>query len=124
LPPIEDPTGGSTDETPPVREGRPRRERGERGERRERKPREETPVEPGHARLWINLGKMDGVAEESAIPAALEALGAPTGKVKKTELRGSYSYIHVADADIASFESLGGKQHGEKALKIERARER
>jgi ATP-dependent RNA helicase DeaD len=131
LPPIDDPTtsggGASTgpsDERP--RRERGERERGERGERkrRERGPREETPVEAGHARLWLNLGKLDGI-DEGGLPAALEALGAPAGKVKKTELRGSYSYIHVADGDVAAFEGLMGKLHnGEKALKVERARER
>jgi ATP-dependent RNA helicase DeaD len=128
LPPIEDPTGGdgaAVTQSPP-RDDRPRRERGERGgrgERRPREPREETPVEAGHARLWLNLGKLDGV-DESGVSSALEALGAPSGKVKKTELRGSYSYIHVADGDVSAFEALVGKLHGEKVIKVERARER
>ncbi|MDP1920290.1 MAG: DEAD/DEAH box helicase [Myxococcales bacterium] len=132
LPPIDDPTGGGGDAgAAPAREERPRRERGERsgrseggrGERRPREPREETPVEAGHARLWLNLGKLDGV-DEGGVSSALEALGAPSGKVKKTELRGSYSYIHVADGDVGAFEALVGKLHGEKAIKVERARER
>ena len=133
LPPIDDPTGGGGGDAgaAPAREERPRRERGERsgrseggrGERRPREPREETPVEAGHARLWLNLGKLDGV-DESGVSSALEALGAPSGKVKKTELRGSYSYIHVADGDVGAFEALVGKLHGEKAIKVERARER
>lgn len=125
LPPIEDPTGGGTAEASSEDRGeRPRRDRGERRERRPREPRQESPVEPGHARLWLNLGKLDGV-DEAGLPKALEALGAPSGKVQKAELRGSYSYIHVADADVATFEALMGKLHnGEKALKVERARER
>ncbi|MCU0699536.1 MAG: DEAD/DEAH box helicase [Myxococcaceae bacterium] len=123
LPPIEDPTSGG-DAPAEARSERPRRERGERRERRPREPRQETPPEPGHSRLWLNLGKLDGV-DEAGLPAALEALGAPGGKVKKTELRGSYSYIHVADGDVASFEALVGKLHnGQKALKVEKARER
>ncbi|MBL8923486.1 MAG: DEAD/DEAH box helicase [Myxococcaceae bacterium] len=127
LPPIDDPTASSGGASQVAREARPRRERGEReerGERRRREPREQTPVEAGHARLWLNLGKLDGI-DEGGLPAALEALGAPAGKVQKTELRGSYSYIHVADGDVATFEGLMGKLHnGEKALKVERARER
>lgn len=119
LPPIDDPTSGAGEV--PTREDRPRRER---SERRRREPREETPVEAGHARLWLNLGKLDGV-DEAGVPAALEALGAPGGKVKRTELRGSYSYIHVLDGDVPAFEALVGKLHnGEKAIKVERARER
>ncbi len=120
LPPVEDPTadaGGSPDEAP--------RERGERRERRERRPRrEEAPVEvaPGLTRLWLNLGKIDKVADESALVTMLETLGAPAGKVAKTELRGSFSYVHVAEADASAFEALAGKQANEKSLKIERAR--
>lgn len=128
LPPMDDPTAsseGDAEERRPRRERGERGDRGERGERRERRPRrDEAPVEvaAGHARLWVNLGKMDNV-DEGSLTAALEALGAPGGKVTKTELRGSYSYVHVADADVAAFEALGGKLHnGEKALKIERAR--
>jgi ATP-dependent RNA helicase DeaD len=125
LPPIEDPTSDGPDEASAEapRERRERRDRGERRERRERAPRETPQVEAGHARLWLNLGKLDGLNEEAGIPAALEALGAPAGKVTKTELRGSYSYIHVADGDVAAFEALVGKKHNEKALKVERARE-
>ncbi|MCA2978244.1 MAG: DEAD/DEAH box helicase [Myxococcaceae bacterium] len=123
LPAIEDPTS-ATAASSAERSERPRRERGERRERRPREPRHEVAAEPGHSRLWLNLGKLDGV-DEARLPAALEALGAPSGKVTKTELRGSYSYIHVADADVASFEALVGKLHnGEKALKVEKARER
>jgi ATP-dependent RNA helicase DeaD len=123
LPPIDDPTAGG-DAPAGERTERPRRDRGERRERRPREPRQEAPPEPGHSRLWLNLGKLDGV-DEAGLPAALEALGAPGGKVKKTELRGSYSYIHVADGDVPTFEALVGKLHnGEKALKVEKARER
>jgi ATP-dependent RNA helicase DeaD len=38
------------------------------------------------------------------------------------ELKPSYSYVFVAEEDVAAFEALNGKQHGEKALKLERAR--
>jgi hypothetical protein len=122
LPVVEDPTAdaGSAphDEAP--------RERGERRERRERRPRREdaAPVEvaPGLTRLWLNLGKIDKVADESALVSMLETLGAPAGKVAKTELRGSFSYVHVAEADADAFEALAGKQANEKSLKIERAR--
>ncbi len=128
LPPIDDPTGSTprTGEAAPTAPGGERRERGPRRERdsRKREPRTEIPVEAGQTRVWVNLGKMDGVADESALAKALEAAGAPEGKVKKTELKGSYSYVHVADEDVGAFESLGGKQHGDKALKIERAKAR
>ncbi len=130
LPPIEDPTsegGGestSSSERPRRERGErgERRERGERGERRERRPREEVAVAPGTLRLWVNLGKADGI-DEAGMSTALTTLGAPSDKVAKLELRGTYSYLHVAEGDAPAFESaLTGKQHGEKALKIERAR--
>ena len=44
--------------------------------------------------------------------------------MKKSEIRGSYSYVHVAEEDVGAFEGLGGKQHGEKAIKVERAKAR
>ncbi len=134
LPPIDDPTVSNgtavTESVAAVGEAgaeRPRRERSERSDRPERKrrePRAEAPVEAGQARVWVNLGKMDGVADDSSLQQALEAAGAPTGKVRKSEIRGSYSYVHVAEEDVGAFEGLGGKQHGEKAIKVERAKAR
>lgn len=133
LPPIDDPTDTSAGNEVAATSDRPRRERGERsserggrdrGERRERRPREEAVVEvaPGNLRLWVNLGKADGV-DEASLGTALSALGAPADKVSKLELRGTYSYVHVAEGDATAFETaITGKQHGEKALKIERAR--
>jgi ATP-dependent RNA helicase DeaD len=122
LPPIDDPTGGGPSSGAETASERgPRRER---SERRRREPRAEAPVESGQARVWVNLGKMDGVADESSLAQALEAAGAPSGKVKKSEIRGSYSYVHVAEEDVGAFEGLGGKQHGEKAIKVERAKAR
>jgi ATP-dependent RNA helicase DeaD len=131
LPPMDDPTASSSSSDEAPRERRPRGERsergerGERGERRERKPRtDEAPVEvaPGQVRMWLNLGKMDNLLDDAAVAGALEGLGAPAGKVAKTELRGSYSYVHVAEADAPAFETLAGKEHNNKALRIERAR--
>jgi ATP-dependent RNA helicase DeaD len=78
---------------------------------------------PGQARLWVGLGRSE-VADEAAVTSALEALGAPAGKVQRVELKPTYSYVFVADEDVAAFEALSGKQHGEKTLKLERARRR
>jgi ATP-dependent RNA helicase DeaD len=38
------------------------------------------------------------------------------------ELKPTYAYVFIADEDVAAFETLNGKQHGEKTLKLERAR--
>jgi ATP-dependent RNA helicase DeaD len=78
-------------------------------------------VAPGNLRLWVNLGKADGI-DEASFGSALSALGAPGDKVARLELRGTYSYLHVPEGEAAAFEALAGKLHGEKALKIERAR--
>jgi ATP-dependent RNA helicase DeaD len=113
LPPIEDPTTDSTgggDE--------PRRER---RERKPREPKASAQVEAGQVRLWLNLGKADGV-DEAGVVAALEGIGAPSGRVAKTELRGTYSYVHVAEADASGFVALAGRSHGEKSVKVERAK--
>lgn len=130
LPPMEDPTvaGGAPrgvatrDPSGPPSSS----ESGERRARREREPRRrssptQAELEPGQARVWLNLGKMDGI-DDTKLRDALSSLGAPVAKIQKTELRGSYSYLLVQDEDVASFESLAGKQHGDKVLKLERAR--
>jgi ATP-dependent RNA helicase DeaD len=136
LPPIDDPTTESASASESSSDRPPRRERSERGERpgrgergadrpgrgERREPREErAEVAPGNLRLWVNLGKADGV-DEAGLGTALSALGAPSGKVAKLELRGTYSYVHVPEGDAPAFESLAGKKHAEKELKIERAR--
>lgn len=131
IPAIEDPTDGGGSDATEASSDRPRRSRGERGdrpergerrERRERAPKEAVEIAPGNVRIWVNLGKADGLNDEAGVTGALSALGAPGDKVAKTELRGTYSYVHVAEAEAPAFESLAGKQHGEKALKVERAR--
>jgi ATP-dependent RNA helicase DeaD len=98
------------------------RPRGSRDDRR-RERREETPEVPGQTRLWVGLGKQEGL-DEAGVTAALEGLGAPAGKVARVELRPTYAYVFVAEEDVAAFEALNGKQHGEKTLKIERAKRR
>ncbi|WNG34229.1 DEAD/DEAH box helicase [Archangium violaceum] len=103
-----------------VERHRPRGTR-ERPPRPPRPERTETPEVPGQARLWVGLGRSD-VADEAALTSALETLGAPAGKVQRVELKPTYAYVFVADEDVAAFEALNGKQHGEKALKLERAR--
>jgi ATP-dependent RNA helicase DeaD len=98
------------------------RPRGARDDKR-RERREETPEVPGQTRMWVGLGKQEGL-DEAGVTAALEGLGAPAGKVVKVELRSTYAYVFVADEDSAAFEALNGKQQGEKTLKIEKARRR
>ncbi len=120
-------------DAPPVAEGQapvavaedaPAGETSEGREKRRRERRRGGPGEPppeGQARLWLNVGKAEKL-DAPALQQALEALGAPTGKVAKADVRQTYSYVDVAEEDVAAFETLSGKAHGEKALKIERAR--
>ncbi|WPB79238.1 DEAD/DEAH box helicase [Archangium violaceum] len=98
-----------------TRERPPRRERTERPE--------STPEVPGQARLWVGLGRAEA-QDEAAVTSALESMGAPAGKVQRVELKPTYAYVFVADEDVPAFEALNGKQHGEKTLKLERARRR
>jgi ATP-dependent RNA helicase DeaD len=128
-----------------AREGRERRgprgrERGarEREGRRERPPRRQraggeaaeapraAPAElpAGQARLWVNLGRSDKLDSDAAVSAALEGAGAPLGKVVRVELRPTFSYVIVAEGDVAAFEAVSGKTHEAKSLKVERARRR
>ncbi|MFZ5468577.1 MAG: DEAD/DEAH box helicase, partial [Myxococcota bacterium] len=125
------------EERRPRTEGRERRERGPREERRpersaqprreerprrERRPRSESPAPAeGQARLWVSLGKNDQL-DEAGVTSALEAMGAPAGKVARVELRQTYSYVFVADVDVPAFEAASGKKHGERDVKVERAR--
>jgi ATP-dependent RNA helicase DeaD len=112
---------------PSGREPRPPRAPRDEGEaprpRRERKPVAHEPVPDGQVRLWLNLGKVDGV-DDASVAGHLETLGAPTGKIAKSSVRGTFSYVFVPEAEVAGFESVNGKMHQEKPVKIERARER
>ncbi|MGQ0505170.1 MAG: DEAD/DEAH box helicase [Myxococcaceae bacterium] len=98
-------------------EARPPRQRRER----ERRPSSAAPPTEGQTRLWLNLGKAESL-DASGLGGALEALGAPSGKIGRADVRQTYSYLDVADADADAFVALNGKSHGEKALKIERAK--
>ncbi len=107
-----------------------RAKREEKKERPKERPKAERPrekekrgakLEPSGIRLWVNLGRMDGI-EDAGLVQALERAGAPAGKVQRVEMKGTYSYLWVPEADAAAFEATSGKQHGEKAIKVERAR--
>jgi ATP-dependent RNA helicase DeaD len=89
--------------------------------REQRSRPESTPEVPGQARLWVGLGRSDA-QDEAGVTRILEEAGAPAGKVVRVELKPSYCYVFVAEEDVAAFEALSGKQHGERALKLERAR--
>ena len=85
--------------------------------------RNEGASEPSEPLLWINLGKSDGL-DAAGLTAAVESAGAPLGKVRRVSLRATYSYLAVPEEDAAGFEALTGRMHGEKALRVERAKKR
>jgi ATP-dependent RNA helicase DeaD len=116
---------------PPSREGR-KRDSDRPSRSKERRPREKEKGEaprsstrkggaPGQVRLWVNLGQADGV-DEAGLSRALEAVGAPTGKVISADVRPSYSYATVAEEDASAFEAVNGQMRETKALRIERAK--
>lgn len=71
----------------------------------------------------MNVGSAEGL-DAAGITAMLERLGAPAGKVQRVDLKQTYTYAFVAEEDAAAFEKLNGQQHGEKPLRLERARRR
>ncbi|HEX4803211.1 MAG TPA: DEAD/DEAH box helicase [Myxococcaceae bacterium] len=135
----ETPSQASAEETRPhARSRRNHRaaERPKRDSRQERRRSHSKPAAEGEAAsrseggsepreplLWINLGKSDGL-DAAGLTAAVESAGAPLGKVRRVSLRATYSYLAVAEEDAAGFEALTGRMHGEKALRVERAKKR
>ncbi len=102
-----------------AREDRPPREDRERRPRREKS--EVAPPAPGQVRLWLNLGTLDGL-DAASLTQAIEAAGAPAGKLQRADVLRSFSYLFVAEEDVSGFEATAGKKQGEKAIKIERAK--
>ncbi|RKH18081.1 DEAD/DEAH box helicase, partial [Corallococcus sp. CA047B] len=110
------------------RERRPRRDeprREDRGERGRGAPVSSAALEPGpgEVKLWVNLGTADGLGPGS-IATAMEDAGAPVGKMVRAELRPTFAYVFVAEADSTGFEALNGKQHGSKTLRVEKSKPR
>jgi ATP-dependent RNA helicase DeaD len=103
------------------REDRPPREDRERRPRREKSKSEVAPPAPGQVRLWLNLGTLDGL-DSATLTQAMEAAGAPSGKLQRADVLRSFSYLFVAEEDVAGFEATAGKKQGEKSIKIERAK--
>src|SRR5690606_4692067 len=80
-------------------------------------------AQPGQVRIWVNLGRADALDVEG-LTSTLEELGAPAGSVEQTDLRGTFSYVFVPEAQVESLAALTGKSRGEQTVKLERARPR
>jgi ATP-dependent RNA helicase DeaD len=110
-------------QAPPPPEAKERHEappEGERSERRERRPRPERPaLEPGKLRLYLNLGRRDGLDEASLAAFLAEKAAAPLA----VELHSSHTYLIVDEAgEAAVIAGLHGQKRGERDVVCERAR--
>ncbi len=115
-------TASASNEIRATREPREGREDRERRPRRERGPKSDVaPPAPGQVRMWLNLGQLDGL-DAGSLTKALEEHGAPAGKLQRVDVLRSFSYLFVAEEDVAGFEATLGKKQGEKTIKIERAK--
>lgn len=127
----------STSRKKPVRskERRPEGERRERS-RKERAPanakerstpegassEEAAPRQPRRTKLWVSLGEEDGL-DEAGLKAALSAAaGADAAAIERIEVRPQHSFVYVQPDEAEAFLAANGKEHGEKELKVERAR--
>src|SRR5690606_13504328 len=97
--------------------------RGEGGGRTRAPRQPAVEAQPGQVRIWVNLGRADAL-DAASLTSTLEELGAPAGSVEQTDLRGTFSYVFVPEAQVESLEALTGKSRGEKTVKLERARPR
>ncbi len=95
------------------------------GEPRERKPRERRPrtgipeVPAGQARLYLNLGRRDGIEEDQVRALLAEHRVEP----RTLDVMSSHSYLNV-DEDAADrvMSELSTARYGERELRCERAR--
>ena len=102
----------------------PSAEGGERGRRRrrERGPRTEaTPLASGLLRLYLNLGRRDGLTDEELAKFLGEKNAHP---IEKVELLNSHTYLIVTEAEEGRvLHALNGSIHGTRDVICERARD-
>lgn len=80
------------------------------------------PREDRGAKLWVSLGSDDGLDAEG-VKTALAGLGEiDPAKIKQIDVRPAHSFVYVERDSVDAFLALSGKPHGEKEVKIERAR--
>ncbi len=100
--------------SPPTEEPR-------RGRRPKRSGEGGEPPAVGTTRLWLNLGASDSI-EASTLSAILEGLGAPRGHIARVDVKPTFAYVDVPDADVGEFQRIAGKRHEQKVIKVEVAR--
>jgi ATP-dependent RNA helicase DeaD len=111
---------GSAGET--LREREPRRERDrDRDRDRDRPPR--VPEEPGFVRVYVNVGKREGLTPEDMSRLVAEAAPEDTAAVGKVLVMGTHTYLSVKDeAADKIIGALTGKKVGEREIVAERAK--
>jgi ATP-dependent RNA helicase DeaD len=86
-----------------------------------RPPREEILEEPGMVRLYVNVGKREGLKSEDVTQLLKES--APDAAIGKITVLGTHSYVSVPDeAADAVIQALKGKKLGDREVVIERAK--
>jgi ATP-dependent RNA helicase DeaD len=110
--------------TPVGVEGSPERaDRSERADRPERAEREKKADEPGTVRLYLNIGKREGLRAEEVNRLVAESSPDVAAALGRVTVRDTHSYVSIkeemADAAIAA---LKGKRIGERELVAERAK--
>ena len=86
--------------------------------RRERRP-ERPALEAGQLRLYLNLGRRDGIDDEKLAAFLADKAVAPL----RSELHSSHTYLIVDEAGEApAIAALHGQKYGERDLVCERAR--
>ena len=120
-------------------EGREGRERSRGGEKsRSSRKREEAPAAsdeagqqasqeggpkpPRKTKLYISLGEQDGLDAEGIKGALVGASGGDPAAIERIEIRPAHSYAYVEPEQAEAFLAANGKTHGEKELKVEKAR--
>jgi hypothetical protein len=115
-PPAPKPEAQPSSEAPPSSEAQP--PEAPRRERRERRP-ERPALEAGQIRLYLNLGRRDGVDDEKLAAFLAEKGVSPL----RSELHSSHTYLIVDEAGEApAVGALHGHKYGERDVICERAR--
>jgi len=79
------------------------------------------PVEPGTARLYLNLGRRDGVRIDDVVQLLAERVG--LAEAPKVQVRNTHTYITVRVEDASRVMALlNGGAWGDRALLCEAAR--
>jgi ATP-dependent RNA helicase DeaD len=98
-------------------------ERRDRGDRDRRPRREEPASEPGMTRLYVNVGKREGITQEDLTQLVTEAAPDAASSLGRIVVLGTHSYVSVKDEvaqQVAA--ALTGRKVGDREVVAEPAR--